>query len=66
VVGCRGAAAFVSSRWLHDAQYQVPHDGASSRHEVRAVICFLLFIELDIVSLWMSGKQLISARFHLS
>uniref|UniRef100_A0A804PC00 Solanesyl-diphosphate synthase 1, mitochondrial n=1 Tax=Zea mays TaxID=4577 RepID=A0A804PC00_MAIZE len=28
VVGCRGAA-LVSSRWLHEAQYQVRQDGAS-------------------------------------
>jgi hypothetical protein len=40
-------------------QYQVRHDGSSSRHEVRAMICFLLLIELDIISLWMSRKQLV-------
>ncbi|CAD6338671.1 unnamed protein product [Miscanthus lutarioriparius] len=32
VVGCRGAA-LVSSRWLHDAQYQVRQDGASRAQE---------------------------------
>ncbi|KQK17109.1 solanesyl-diphosphate synthase 1, mitochondrial isoform X1 [Brachypodium distachyon] len=32
VVGCRGAA-FVSSRWLHDAQYQVRQDGVSRAEE---------------------------------
>nr|CAB3471171.1 unnamed protein product [Digitaria exilis] len=34
VVGCRGAA-FVSSRWLHDAQYQVRQDGDSRSQERR-------------------------------
>ncbi|KAG2613688.1 solanesyl-diphosphate synthase 1, mitochondrial isoform X1 [Panicum virgatum] len=34
VVGCRGAA-FVSSRWLHDAQYQVRPDGDSRSQEHR-------------------------------
>ncbi|BAF20276.1 solanesyl-diphosphate synthase 1, mitochondrial [Oryza sativa Japonica Group] len=32
VVGCRGAT-FVSSRWLHDAQYQVRQDGLSRSEE---------------------------------
>lgn len=32
VVGCRGAA-LVSSRWLHEAQYQVRQDGASRAQE---------------------------------
>ncbi|XP_062178380.1 solanesyl-diphosphate synthase 1, mitochondrial-like isoform X1 [Phragmites australis] len=32
VVGCRGAA-FVSSRWLHDAQYHIHQDGASRAEE---------------------------------
>ncbi|KAL6603154.1 hypothetical protein ACP70R_043515 [Stipagrostis hirtigluma subsp. patula] len=32
VVACRGAA-FVSSRWLHDAQYQIRQDGASRAQE---------------------------------
>ncbi|OEL17951.1 Solanesyl-diphosphate synthase 1, mitochondrial [Dichanthelium oligosanthes] len=34
VVGCRGAA-FVSSRWVHDAQYQVRQDGDSRSQEHR-------------------------------
>ncbi|XP_062229576.1 solanesyl-diphosphate synthase 1, mitochondrial isoform X1 [Phragmites australis] len=32
VVGCRGAA-FLSSRWLHDAQYHIRQDGASRAEE---------------------------------
>ncbi|TVU08551.1 hypothetical protein EJB05_41960 [Eragrostis curvula] len=48
VAGCRGAA-FVSSRWLHDAQYQVRQDGAS-RHEERQDPFELVADELSILA----------------
>ncbi|GJM90137.1 hypothetical protein PR202_ga06390 [Eleusine coracana subsp. coracana] len=49
VVGCR-RAAFVSSRWLHDAQYQVRHDGASSRPEERQDPFELVADELSLLA----------------
>ncbi|GJN18932.1 hypothetical protein PR202_gb06144 [Eleusine coracana subsp. coracana] len=49
VVGCR-RAAFVSSRCLHDAQYQVPHDGASSRPEERQDPFELVADELSLLA----------------
>jgi hypothetical protein len=52
----------VSSRWSHDAQHQVRHDGASSRHEVLANIFFQLFIKLEIIAEYILAA---SARFHL-
>jgi hypothetical protein len=57
----------VSPRWLHDAQHQVCHDGASSRHEVLAIF-FHLFIELEIITesiLAIDIKIAASVSFHL-